>query len=75
LDTLKSDYAVATSGVMGPDGGTLDKPVGTVWIAVGNKEKIEARQLYYRFDRQRNTELTAYAALNMLRLFILNDES
>ena len=75
LDTMKSDYAVATSGIMGPDGGTPDKPVGTVWIAVGNKEKIEARQLYYRFDRQRNTELTAYAALNMLRLFILNDES
>ena len=75
LETLKSDYAVATSGIMGPDGGTPDKPVGTVWIAVGNKDKIEARQFYYRFDRQRNTELTAYAALNMLRLFILNDES
>jgi nicotinamide-nucleotide amidase len=75
LETLKSDYAVATSGIMGPDGGTPEKPVGTVWIAVGNRDKIEARQFYYRFDRQRNTELTAYAALNMLRLFILNDES
>jgi competence/damage-inducible protein CinA-like protein len=73
LERLKADYAVATSGIMGPDGGTPYKPVGTVWIAVGNNNKIEAKQFYFRFDRKRNTELSAYAALNMLRLFILSD--
>jgi nicotinamide-nucleotide amidase len=47
------------------------KPVGTVWIAVGNKEKQQAQKLYFRFDRMRNIQLTAVNALNMLRKFIL----
>ena len=62
---------MATSGIMGPDGGTEEKPVGTVWIAVGNKEKIETVKLHFRFDRQRNIEMTAHNALNFLRKFIL----
>lgn len=74
LKELKVDYAVATSGIMGPDGGTPYKPVGTVWIAVGNETETQARQFFFRFDRSKNTELSANAALNMLRLFILNQE-
>jgi competence/damage-inducible protein CinA-like protein len=70
LENLKTDYALATSGIMGPDGGTEEKPVGTVWIAVGDKNKIEAKQLHLRFDRMRNIEQTSYAALNILRKFI-----
>jgi nicotinamide-nucleotide amidase len=70
LKNLKTDYALATSGIMGPDGGTEEKPVGTVWIAVGDKNKIEAKQLHLRFDRMRNIEQTSYAALNILRKFI-----
>jgi nicotinamide-nucleotide amidase len=73
LATIQSDYVIAVSGIMGPDGGLPDKPVGTVWIAVGNKNKIEAQKLYFRFDRERNTQLTATNALNMLRKFILAD--
>jgi nicotinamide-nucleotide amidase len=68
---LNADYALATSGIMGPEGGTEEKPVGTVWIAVGNKEKTETLKLNLRFDRQRNIAMTATNALNFLRKFIL----
>jgi len=71
LQNIKSDYVIAVSGIMGPDGGLPDKPAGTVWIAVGNKERIEAQKLYFRFDRMRNIQLTATNALNLLRKFIL----
>ncbi len=73
LKAIGSNYVIAVSGIMGPDGGLPDKPVGTVWIAVGNNQKIEAHKLYFRFDRERNTQLTATNALNLLRKFILAD--
>ena len=71
IEKLNVDFAVATSGIMGPDGGTDEKPVGTVWIAAGNKGKVETAKLSFRFDRERNIEMTAHAALNFLRKFIL----
>ena len=71
VQKLQVDFAVATSGIMGPDGGTDEKPVGTVWIAAGNEHKIQTTKLALRFDRERNIEMTAHAALNFLRKFIL----
>ncbi len=73
LQNIKSNYVIAVSGIMGPGGGLPEKPVGTAWIAVGSKEKIEAQKVFFRFDRARNIQLTAVTALNLLRQFIMEN--
>lgn len=74
LSLLKTDYALAVSGIMGPEGGAAEKPVGTVWVAAGNSTQIITQKFHFRFDRQRNIELTANNALNLLRKFIVSEE-
>jgi nicotinamide-nucleotide amidase len=73
LKALRTDYAIASSGIMGPDGGSAEKPVGTVWLAAGNAERVETLQLHLRFDRQRNIHIASGQALNLLRKFILTN--
>lgn len=73
LRKLNTDYGVAVSGIMGPDGGTDDKPVGTVWMAVGNRENHHTQKINLRFSRERNIEVTGMMALNFLRKFIIAD--
>jgi len=68
---LKTDIAIATSGIAGPDGGTPEKPVGTAWIAVGDRERTVTKKLQLGKDRMRNIQYTGYFALNLLRLFLL----
>ncbi len=74
LKLMETDYGLAVSGIMGPDGGSKEKPVGLVWVAVANKEKVITKQLNFRFDRKRNIELTTTQALNLLRIFVLNND-
>jgi nicotinamide-nucleotide amidase len=72
LRQSNSDFAIATSGIMGPDGGTPEKPTGTVWVGLASKTESEAHPYQFRFDRLRNIELTATYGLNSLRKFILD---
>ncbi len=68
---LKSDLALATSGIAGPGGGSPDKPVGTIWIAVGSAEKQETHLLRLGKDRSSNIEYTSLFALEVLRRQLL----
>ena len=64
---LGTDYAISTSGVAGPDGGTPEKPVGTVWIAVASPSGTEAKLLHLGPNRMRTIQMAAFNVLNMLR--------
>jgi nicotinamide-nucleotide amidase len=61
------DYAIATSGIAGPDGGTPEKPVGTTWIAIATPNEITATCYTFGDSRDRNIRRTALQALNLLR--------
>ena len=64
---LNTDYAIAISGIAGPDGGTDEKPVGTVWIAIANGQNVITKKFQLGNHRGRNIEIASNVALNMLR--------
>ena len=66
LNITGADYAVATTGVAGPTGGTKEKPVGTVWIAVAGKNMVTAQKFLFSNTRERNIGRATAKALQML---------
>ena len=72
LRLAKTDYAIAVTGIAGPDGGTPEKPVGTVWIALASRNGVTAERHRFADDRLINISRSAYTALNLLRKQIIS---
>ena len=66
-----ADWGVSVTGIAGPDGGTPEKPVGTVFVGVAGKDGVSAHELHFKGDRTWNRTLSASRALNLLRLAML----
>lgn len=70
---MKTDFAIATSGVAGPDGGTPEKPVGTLWIACAMEGKTIARKIQMSNQRETNINYGSVVAMNLLRKMLNGD--
>lgn len=75
LRVLNTDYVIGTTGIMGPGGGSPEKPVGTVWIGVGNKNRTVTGKYRFPYNREKNTQMVINTALNMLRKMVLEEEN
>lgn len=75
ISHFKTDYAIAVSGIAGPDGGLPGKPVGTVWIAIANKQHVVAKLFTFGNKRIQNIERSATAAFTMLLNLLRQDLS
>lgn len=69
-ETLNTDVGIAVSGIAGPGGGLPDKPVGTVWVAVGSRNHIVTRLYEFGGNREQNIRLTAVMAMELMRKYL-----
>jgi len=69
----KSTYALATTGIAGPDGGSEEKPVGTVYVALADETETKIRKLFFPSDRETFKQLVAQVAFEMLRRKLMGD--
>jgi len=74
-ELLRTDYAIAVSGIAGPTGGTPEKPIGTVWIAVATPSRILSEKHQFAGDRKGNIERSSYTALNLLRKILISESN
>ena len=74
LDKSGADYAIAVSGIAGPDGGTKDKPVGTVWLAWGSRDDLRTACLCWPVERSLFQTMVAAAGLDMIRRMLSGTE-
>ena len=75
IKIMETDFAIATSGIMGPGAVRLKNQLERCGSLPESTDEIITQKLWFRFDRQRNTELTAVNVLNLLRRFILSQTS
>lgn len=75
METLKTDYAIATSGVAGPGGGTHELPVGTIWIAAGSRNKIVTMKLEGDDGRDQNIAKATNSALHLMRDLLKEEQN
>jgi len=68
-----ADVAIGITGYAGPTGGSELEPLGSIWIAYGDKNKIYTRRLQLARDRNLNIKQAAYIALNSMRLFLIQE--
>lgn len=70
LNLMETDYALAVSGILGPGGGTPEKPTGTVWMAAATKDRIISKKYFFRYNRENNLKCAAIYGLDMVRRLI-----
>lgn len=69
--SFNSDYAIAITGIAGPNGGTIEKPAGTTCIAIADDNEVETFEFHFAWDRERNRIYSAYMAIELLRRKLL----
>ena len=71
LKILKADLSIAVTGIAGPTGGSIDKPVGLVWIGIGTKEKLVTNKYQFDGNRLEIRQKTTYESLKLANKIIL----